>query len=108
MPLADLFPFQVQFVIENYEFVTLADIKCKVDIPAEDIGQFHRHVVRQTGLLGGEEQGAVDVSNGVGNVSLGCVVGGRDLEAIPRTMHLHEVQFINLIFEFEQSRFVIG
>ena len=56
----------VELLVEDAEAVALADVQGEVDVPAEDLRQFHGQAVGKTGLLRGLEQGAADGGAGGG------------------------------------------
>ena len=49
------FTMQILLFIDQGKLVAGTDVQGKVDIPAKQVGQFHGQVVRQSGLLRGQE-----------------------------------------------------
>ena len=72
--VADLVAILEQFLVDDAEAVAAADVEGKIDVPAEDSGQIHDHVLGDVCVGRGFEQRVLDPTLAVNRESIELVI----------------------------------
>jgi hypothetical protein len=100
--IAQLHAILVELLHHDGEPVAVTQVEREVDVVAEELGEFHHHADRQTRLLAGNEERAVDRAGDAARVTLELGGQGVRFEAVLDALHVKRAHVVELVAQLQE------